>query len=340
MEPGEIESALCQLPSIEQAVVISRDDSPAVPGGRRLVAYLVPSPNSRGVPIDPGALREHLGQMLPDYMIPSAFVTIVSLPLTSNGKTDRQRLPAPEQTGVCAACSEPTTPEETLLCQLVAVLLGVPQVGLANHFFHLGGDSLSAMRLATQIRIRLGRDLPVQEIFEYPVLGHLAARIGLVTHGPGAFELLLPIRRKAVTLPPLFCLHPGTGLCWGYTSCCTSLPPSNRSTESQARGSIGDRNIARTLDEVVDDSLGTIRRVRPHGPYHLLGWSFGGLVAHMVATQLQAAGESVERLILLDSYPPPPDCPVAAHNGCVSDQIWRDIAGCATGVAAGRRCKY
>jgi thioesterase domain-containing protein len=327
VEPGEIESALSQLPSIEQAVVIGREDSDAAASGRRLVAYVVHSRNGRdgAATIDPIALREHLGRVLPDYMIPSAFVTIDTVPLTSNGKIDRRRLPAPEQVGVSAAYAAPTTPEETLLCQFVAKLLAVPSVGLADHFFHLGGDSLAAMRLATQVRVRLGRDLPVQTIFEYPVLGDLAARIGLVTHGPGAFERLLPIRRTG-SHPPLLCLHPGTGLCWSYTNLLRVTDNEQPIYGIQARGFTGDRTIARTLDEIVADSIAAIRQVSPHGPYRLLGWSFGGVVAHMVASQLQAAGERVERLILLDSYPPPPDYSVADHNGHVSDQTWRDVA--------------
>jgi nonribosomal peptide synthetase DhbF len=327
VEPGEIESALRQAPSIEQAVVIARDEGASALSGRRLVAYVVPARNGGGVTkdVNPAALREHLGQILPDYMIPSTFVTLDALPLTSNGKTDRMRLPAPERMGVSAAYAAPTTPEEKLLCQLVAALVEVPRAGLADHFFHLGGDSLTAMRLAAQIRTRLGRELAVQSIFEYPVLGDLAARIGLVTQNGGAFELLIPIRGTG-SQPPLFCLHSGTGLCWSYTNLLAVTDSQQPIYGIQARGFSGNREIARSLEEIVADSIAAMRFARPHGPYRLLGWSFGGVVAHMVATQLQENGECVERLILLDSYPPPPGYPPANRNGHVPDRIWRDIA--------------
>ena len=107
-------------------------------------------------------------------MIPAAFVILDALPLTSNGKLDRQALPAPEGSGLAAGYVAPTTPEEILLCDLVAELLGLERVGLADNFFHLGGHSLMATRLAAEVRKRLGRELPIRTIFDTPVLGDLA----------------------------------------------------------------------------------------------------------------------------------------------------------------------
>jgi thioesterase domain-containing protein len=258
-------------------------------------------------------------------MVPSTFVVLDALPLTANGKIDRQRLPAPERPGVSAGYIAPTTPEETLLCELVTKLLGVPRVGLADQFFHLGGDSLIANRLAAQVRARLGRELAVQTVFESPVLGDLATRIGLVTDSAAAFDTLLPIRTTG-SEPPLFCLHPGTGLCWAYSNLLQVTSSEQPLYGIQTRSFNGNGSIARTLDEIVADSLATIRRVRPHGPYRLLGWSFGGVLAHMLASRLQADGECVERLVLLDSYPPPADLEVVGTNGHVSDRTWRELA--------------
>src|ERR1700743_1124239 len=107
-------------------------------------------------------------------MVPAAFVVLDQLPLTANGKLDRKALPMPEDSGLAAGYVAPTTPEEILLCGLVAELLGIEQAGLADNFFHLGGHSLMATRLAAQIRTRLGRELPIRTIFETPVLGELA----------------------------------------------------------------------------------------------------------------------------------------------------------------------
>jgi thioesterase domain-containing protein len=120
----------------------------------------------------------------------------------------------------------------------------------------------------------------------------------------------------------LFCLHPGTGLCWPYTNLLHVTAEDQPIYGIQARGFADDRSLPETLDEVVAESLEQIRLVRPHGPYRLLGWSFGGIIAHMIATRLRSEGEQVERVLLFDSYPP-----VAQTTDAQSiDEIWREIA--------------
>jgi len=257
-------------------------------------------------------------------MVPAAFVELEALPLTRHGKLDHVALPEPERTGLLARYVVPGTPEERLLCQLVADLLGLERVGLGDHFFHLGGHSLTAARLAAQIRDRLGRDLSIQTVFEYPVLGALASRIGLTSDSLAAFDVLLPIRATG-SRPPLFCLHPGTGLCWPYANLLHATSDEQPIYGIQARGFAHDGPLPETLDDVVAESSSIIRRVRPHGPYRLLGWSFGGVVAHMIASRLRASGEEVETLIMLDSYPPPPSNGHAASRPD-REAIWREIA--------------
>jgi amino acid adenylation domain-containing protein len=171
IEPGEIEAALLRQPHVGQAAVVTRAD-PA--GDQRLVAYLVPDRPGGGDQIDLRCVRQNLASDLPDYMIPGAYVLLDALPLTANGKVDRMALPAPEDTGLGAAYVAPATPEEVVLCELVAELLGVPRVGVADDFFLLGGHSLLAARLAARVRARLGRELPIRMIFETPILGDLA----------------------------------------------------------------------------------------------------------------------------------------------------------------------
>src|ERR1035438_3098627 len=133
-------------------------------------------------------------------MIPAAFVVLQGLPLTANGKLDRGALPAPEDSGLAAGYVAPGTPEEILLCDLVAELLGVACVGLADNFFYLGGHSLLATRLAAQIRTRLGRELPLRTIFEMPVLGDLARTLRSL---PKAGLPLTP-QQRPVELPLSF----------------------------------------------------------------------------------------------------------------------------------------
>ena len=131
IEPAEIEAALLRDGDIRQAAVIDGQD-PA--GGNRLIAYLVPRNQ-----VDLLELRRRLTARLPDYMVPGAFVILENLPLTANRKLDRRALPPPDNWGVATGYTAPATPEETLLCELVAELLGIERAGVTDNFFHLGG---------------------------------------------------------------------------------------------------------------------------------------------------------------------------------------------------------
>ena len=169
IEPGEVEAALTAQVAVARAAVIAREDGP---GGRQLVAYLVPAP---GTAPDAAALRRSLGERLPDYMVPAAFVVLDALPLTPSGKLDRRSLPAPgRQEGAYHA---PRTPEEQLLCDLFAEALSLPQVGIHDDFFALGGHSLLATRLVSRVRATFGVDLAIRAVFEAPTVAQLATRL-------------------------------------------------------------------------------------------------------------------------------------------------------------------
>src|SRR5690606_14054004 len=183
IEPGEIEAALAAHPDVAQAAVVARDDDP---GEVRLAAYVVAR---AGACLDAQALRTHLQGRLPDYMVPSAYVALPALPLSANGKLDRKALPAPQAPGLSAGYVAPSSPEQIVLCELVAELLGLERVGPADHFFHLGGHSLLATRLAAQVRARLGRELPIRSVFEHPVIAELARALAALE--PAAAEPVL-----------------------------------------------------------------------------------------------------------------------------------------------------
>ncbi|MGW6419215.1 amino acid adenylation domain-containing protein [Streptomyces sp. NPDC055055] len=189
IEPGEIESALVAHGSVAQAAVIVREDRP---GDKRLVAYVV---GHGATPPDPDALRTHAGELLPDYMVPSAFVALDALPLTGNGKLDRRALPAPpasaESTG-----RRPRNPREEVLCGLFADVLGVPTVSIDDDFFRLGGHSLLATRLVSRIRTALGAELPVPALFENPNVASLAERLD---RAESARPKLRPMRRMGAS---------------------------------------------------------------------------------------------------------------------------------------------
>ncbi|NYS19623.1 amino acid adenylation domain-containing protein [Streptomyces sp. SJ1-7] len=167
IELGEIESVLAGHPDAGQVAVLIREDAP---GDKRIVAYVVPPHD--GSP-DADVLRKHVAVTLPEYMVPSAFVTLDALPLTPNGKLDRAALPAPKL-GALGEGRPPRTPQEEILCGLFAEVLGAPAVSVDDDFFALGGHSLLVSRLAARVRAALGKELSIRAFFERPTVSALA----------------------------------------------------------------------------------------------------------------------------------------------------------------------
>ncbi|MEW1640364.1 amino acid adenylation domain-containing protein, partial [Streptomyces sp. NPDC093801] len=171
IELGEVEAVLVSHPSVAQATVIVRED---IPGDKRLVGYVVPA---GAVRVDVDAVRDHLSEVLPEYMVPSALVVLLGLPLTVNGKLDRKALPAPGSNDATSDSREPSTAQEGILCSIFAELLGHPRVGLDDDFFELGGHSLLATRLVIRIRKVLGVEVPIRALFEMPTVAGLTRRL-------------------------------------------------------------------------------------------------------------------------------------------------------------------
>ncbi|MCW2609183.1 MAG: amino acid adenylation protein, partial [Cryptosporangiaceae bacterium] len=183
IEPGEIQAVVATHPDVAQVAVIVREDRP---GDKRLVAYLVAHRE-----IETSALRRHVAAALPDYMVPSAFVTLPELPLNSNGKVDQKALPVPVASTDTRG-REPRTPVEELLCALFADVLGVAQVSIDDNFFDLGGHSLLATRLVGRVRTTLDADLAIRDLFEAPTVATVAARLGTEAER-GARPPLVPV---------------------------------------------------------------------------------------------------------------------------------------------------
>ncbi|WP_344320433.1 amino acid adenylation domain-containing protein [Streptomyces macrosporus] len=297
IELGEVETALARFPGVAQAVAMVREESA---GEKRLYGYVVMAPG-RPAP-EPGELHDHMAAVLPEHMVPSVFLTLDALPLTAHGKLDRAALPAPE--AAAGTGREPRTPQEELLCELFAETLRVPEVGIDDNFFVLGGDSLLAARLVSRVRALFGVELGVQELFRAPTVAGMAAVLEDGT-GPGAVNalgVLLPLRAHG-SRPPVFCFHAAGGLSWRYTGLLRHLPPDRPVYGLQARVLETPDHRPADIEEMAADYLAEIRTVQPTGPYHLVGWSLGGLVAQAAAVRLQEAGEEVALLAVLDSYP-------------------------------------
>jgi amino acid adenylation domain-containing protein len=171
IELDEIEAALAAHTQVKEAVVIAREDTP---GDKRLIAYVAADGATAA-----DELRNYLRGKLPDYMVPSVFVTLESLPLTSNGKIDRAALPPPDpgRPELSYSYVAPRTQLEATVCEIIAAVLGLKEVGVQDNFFDLGGHSLLAAQVVSRIREALRIDLPLRALFEMPVLASLSNHI-------------------------------------------------------------------------------------------------------------------------------------------------------------------
>ena len=291
VELREIEHVLGRFPGLAQVSVVAQPGPED--GEKRLVAYVVPTGGA-----DLSGLRSHTADTLPEYMVPYAFVELDALPLTGNGKVDYSALPLPE-TQLEPTGRSPRNPREEVLCQLFAEVLDLPSVTIDDSFFELGGHSLLATRLAGRMRSVLGLDLPIRHLLESPTVAGIVEFLD-VGEDDRALGGMLALR-AAGSKTPVFCIHPGSGLAWAYSGLLRHIPRGHPVYGIQADGLEGPGRLPRTLDEMAQDYGERIRRIRPEGPYALVGWSFGGLVAQSVATCLQQDGYEVSLLALLDA---------------------------------------
>ncbi|MBC6447462.1 non-ribosomal peptide synthetase [Actinokineospora xionganensis] len=295
IELGEIETVLARQAGVATAAVIVREDRP---GDKRLVGYLVPD-DGQGPDLD--QVRAALAGALPDYMVPSAFVVLATLPLSANGKLDRKALPAPD---IAATVSTrgPRTPQEEILAGLFAEVLGLPRVGVDDNFFDLGGHSLLATKLINKIRSAFGVTLTIRTVFEAPTAATMVGKLGSDARASDALDVLLPLRPHG-DRPAVFCVHPAGGLSWCYAGLIKYLEGGYPIYGLQARGLDGEEPLPGSFAETAADYLRLIREVQPTGPYHFVGYSSGGILAQVMAAQLEAAGEQVGLVAILDTYP-------------------------------------
>ncbi|MEU7161389.1 amino acid adenylation domain-containing protein [Streptomyces chrestomyceticus] len=301
IELGEIEAVLAAHPAVADTAVVVREDTP---GDKRLVGYAVPA---AGQEPDPAALRDHAAAELPAHMVPSAVVLLDRLPLTDNGKLDRKALPAPDRPA--ATGRPPRTPREEQLCSVFAEVLGLDRVGVEDNFFDLGGHSLLAVRLAGRVKAVLGTEVSIGTVFQSPTVAALDAALDAVRHDD-PLDVLLPLRPADPSAEgsraPVHCVHPAGGLSWCYAGLIRHLPADVPIYGLQAQGvgaATADQPLPATLEELAAHYAARIREVQPAGPYRLLGWSTGGIIAHAMATHLQDEGHEVELLAILDAYP-------------------------------------
>jgi len=186
-----------------------------------------------------------------------------------------------------------------LLCGLFAELLDRERVGADESFFELGGDSLLAMRLLARIRGVVGAEVGIRQLFTTPTVAELAVSLDVTGDD---FAPLLPLRPEG-TKPALFCLHSGDGLSWNYGTMARYLAEGHPIIGVQAHGLTGGEELPGSFEEMAADYYRRIREVQPEGPYHLVGWSFGGVAAYALATHIAEQGGEVGLLAIIDGYP-------------------------------------
>jgi len=291
IELAEIETALSQHPAVKECVVIVRED---VPGDKRLVAYIVTGGQE---PSSGESFRSLLLAQLPDYMIPSAFVSLPALPLTSSGKTDRKALPAPElQRDDKSGYVLPRTPLEEKLVFIWSEVLKLPQIGVNDDFFELGGHSLLAVDLFVRIERQLGQKLPLNLLFNSPTVAQLALHMG--PSELSSSETSIKPCRTGGSRPPIFAAHGIGGTVLTFRALAGFLDPDQPIYGLEALSL--DQGWT-NLEELASHYAHDIRAFQPEGPYHLIGSSFGGMVVFEIARQLRAQGQEVGLVGLLDS---------------------------------------
>ncbi|MEO7996797.1 MAG: amino acid adenylation domain-containing protein, partial [Gemmatimonadaceae bacterium] len=296
IELGEIEAALVQHDGVAEAVAIVREDSP---GDQRLVAYIVASI----VPAPTVAeLRDWIRGTLPEVMVPASIVFLDRIPLTSNGKADRKALPVPQGAVASRPYQSPRSTIEHELAQIWERLLAPGRrISAFDDFFDIGGHSLLAIRMLAEVERMRGVRVPLAWLFESSTVEKLAARLN---------EQMLSVEEPSVvvlqssgTETPIAFVHGDwTGGGWYVRRLAPKVAPDSPFYVLPTLGADGDSKTW-TIESMAARHVSELRKLQPHGPYRVVGFCVGGVVAYEMALQLQDAGEVVDRLVLIDSSP-------------------------------------
>jgi amino acid adenylation domain-containing protein len=297
VEPGEIEAAFRKHPLIKDCAVTT---SGIAPGEARLVGYVTPV-GKVGCPDD--ELREFAVPYLPSYMIPQAFVWLDQLPLLANGKLDRQHLPEP-QSCYKVATAESGKAKNLLELELTRIwerLFQRLDISRDDNFFDLGGHSLQAIRLVTEIEKLIGRRLPIASLFQSPTIASFAQRL-MDSHWVPAWGSVVPLQPYG-TRPPVFFIHGLGGDVFVFLELAKLLGNDQPSYGIQSVEVVGQSAPHDSIVQMASHYSREITSFQPAGPYRLAGYSLGGIIAYETARQLRNGGHEVDLLALFDTEP-------------------------------------
>ncbi|TYK55435.1 non-ribosomal peptide synthetase [Pseudomonas synxantha] len=294
VELGEIQARLATFAGIQDAVVLAREE---VPGDKRLVAYFTWA----GEPVAVESVRAYLHAHLPEYMVPSAYVALEQLPLTANGKIDRNALPVPAWDASTSRTFEtPADALEQTLAQRWAEVLKLEQVGRHDSFFELGGHSLLAIRLVNLLD-EAGLPVSLAELFQHASVAGVAAMLRQRGDDVLPDTRVITVRSSGAQAP-LFLVHEFSGMDVYFPALGQHLP-GDYPIYGLPGLALGEAHL-NSMEGLAARMVGLIREIQPHGPYRVAGWSFGGVLAYEIAMQLLGLDESVAFLGLIDSYVP------------------------------------
>jgi amino acid adenylation domain-containing protein len=301
VELQEIESVLNRCEGVRGSAVLAVDRGP---GDRILAAYV-----AAGRDVTADEVRSYLKGKLPPYMIPSAYTLLPALPMTPNGKVNKDALPKPDlrAEGDGQPKAGPRTFTEELLVKIWGEVLSVP-VGVHDNFFDLGGHSLLMLRIVDKAA-HAGLRVTPGQLFQHPTVAELAAVVSTAvapTAGSPEWSSLVPLR-QAGTRPPLFLIHTTPGDIFCYASLVSELGPDQPCYGLQSRGLHRVEESHTDISSMAAYYIEQIRAVRPKGPYYLGGWCYGGIVAVEMARQLIEAGEEVGLVAVMDAMAPRPE---------------------------------
>ena len=296
IELGEIESVLLALPGVAEAVVIVREETR---GDQRIVAYVVAQGDAL---LTIPTLRDGMRERLPEMMIPSAIEFLERLPLTSSGKIDRRALPVPHGGVSGPPYQSPRTTIEHEIVQIWEKLLspGRP-IGALDDFFEIGGHSLLAMQMLAELERVRGQRVPLAWLFESSTVESLAEKLGAKLLDAKEPPLVV-LQEQGRDRPIVFVHGDWTGGGWYARRLAPLVAPESPFFVLPTIGADGEI-LPWTIEAMAARHLEELRKVQPHGPYRLVGFCVGGVIAFEMGRQLLAAGDVIERLIVIDSDP-------------------------------------
>ncbi len=297
IEPEEVEANIRKLNSVRDSVVLTVKDSSEL----KLVAYYI---SESGENISISDLNRDLEALLPKYMIPHLYVRMDEFPHTSTGKIDRKGFPAPDFNVVASNDKRlPYTPDQELICNIIADVLGLESVGINENFFELGGNSILSMKVINQIG-KAGLLISINDLFHHKDIEDLSTKVSLKEAKGNTFGSfsMIELQRGSKDRAPLYLLHSLPGDLLGYVNLIRYLDRKQPIYGLQALGLFDEAKAHTSVEEMAQYYVDLIKKHCPDKKLYLGGWCFGGNVAYEMARLLEADGFAIPNLFMIESW--------------------------------------